>query len=122
MHHAARDVGNFPQLGRRAGHADGAGRTEQIRRDQRIMRIHQRDAVGLEGVAVAVGLERRRGDAPEALVVLGQSDLFRALARQEDLFCIGRLKAEGHAVIGMNLRGNDRRRGLRQKSHGGNSK
>src|SRR5262249_3090083 len=95
---------SFPgeRLGTREMHLTRGA--QQVRLHQRIRRIDEPHTVRDERVAIVVRLERLCGYGPQNLVILLHDDRAPTLKAYFNLLCIGSAKAEGHSVVGANLR------------------
>ena len=92
-------------------------RAQEIWLEQGIIGIDISLAINQDRVAIVVGLKRWRGHAPDPGFVFLHSDRLRSLAFELHLLSIDGAKADGHAVVGVNFRGGQRRwRSWRRRS------
>ena len=87
-----------------ARHEEHALQAADALLDHGVLGVDRPDAVDVERVAVEVGRERADRDRPDALLVLGHLAAGAEVAGDRDLVGLGRVDAEGHLVVGRDLR------------------
>ena len=111
MNFAMRDSVCFPGERSGTGNMNFAGAVEEVGFDGVVGRVEVVDAVHNEAVAVEIGSERIRGEAPRALIIfLHRRWLGGAFDGDGDFLGIGSTKAEADAIVGVDFgRGGGRR-------------
>src|SRR5579862_2250451 len=114
MNRPVRHTLNLPSLCRLARHHNHVVVPNQVRLDQWVIRVEERDPVDIESIAVDIRLQSRGSQRPHALRILHHRHSIRTLQAKLHNLSPGHLQTESNRSIGVNL-------GRQDLSNSGNS-
>src|SRR5258708_33496370 len=106
MHHTMRYITSLPKLGSVPRHGHRVPEIEQVRLDDRILRVESRLSIDFKCISVNLRRERRRDRAPYSVAAFRHIERLGRTIEGEQNSAGGRIfVSQGDASLGMHLVG-----------------